>query len=101
VARKRLDGIGKLTPAQKAERDARAQYWMNQRKIERVAEAAERSGYFQVTADEFYLIFMAGQAWDGDDGWSYLQVKDGVYRLVSMYAADGGWLLRKVKHLDL
>jgi hypothetical protein len=33
----RMDGLCNLTDAEKAERDARAQHWMNQRKIERVA----------------------------------------------------------------
>jgi hypothetical protein len=39
---KRLDGIVRLTPAEIAERDARAQHWMNQRKIERVWEGCVR-----------------------------------------------------------
>lgn len=42
---KRMDGIVKLTPLEIAERDARAQHWMNQRKIERVWQACVRARY--------------------------------------------------------
>lgn len=42
---KRMDGITHLTPEEKAERDARAQKWMNNRKIERVWEGCQRARY--------------------------------------------------------
>lgn len=36
----RLDGLCNLTDDEKAERDAKMQYWLNQRKIELVARAS-------------------------------------------------------------
>jgi len=40
-----------LSKAEKDERDARMMYWLQQRKIERVAEAAERSGWYTFPTD--------------------------------------------------
>ena len=40
-----------LSKAEKDERDARAQRWMNNRKIERVAQAAERHGWYTFPTD--------------------------------------------------
>ncbi len=51
--RPRIDGVGRLSQKEKDERDARAQRWMNQRKIERVAEAAERTGWFSFAGEDF------------------------------------------------
>lgn len=41
--RPRLDGIKRLTPHEIEVRDKRTRDWMNQRKIERVHEAAVRA----------------------------------------------------------
>lgn len=64
---KRVDGLGKLTKAEKDERDARAQYWMNQRKIERVAEAAARHGWTTIRAADLEDLMEDGTSYVDED----------------------------------
>lgn len=60
-----------------AERDARAQYWMNQRKIERVADAAARHGWYMMDEESYASYVDAGYV-VGD----YLGIPgDGIYRV--------------------
>lgn len=39
------------TKSEKDERDAKMTYWLNQRRIERVAEAAARHGWYRFSAE--------------------------------------------------
>lgn len=59
---RRVDGLCGLTAEQKAERDARMYYWMNQRKIERVAEGALRARLRQMSKEDFELLELAEKA---------------------------------------
>jgi len=95
---KRLDGITHLTAEQKAERDARAQYWMNQRKIERVAEAAYKHGWFVFNADQVEDMIADGWSTLDDQGNMILVIDgDGEYRLTEYHHEQDSYLVRKVK----
>lgn len=84
----------KLSTEEKRERDARATYWMNQRKIERVAEAAARHGWHSISADGMLSAYNAGAMTEADDGRAYLTTENGVYRIEGI---DGdGFRLRKI-----
>jgi hypothetical protein len=58
---KKQDGP-RLSKEEKKERDARAQYWMNQRKIERVFEGAQKSGWFQFSGELVDKLVQAGDS---------------------------------------
>lgn len=78
-----------LTAAEKAERDARAQHWMNQRKIERVAEGAARHGWFSISAENLRKAHEEGNlADDPEDGYSYLSIADGPSYRIESYDPD-------------
>lgn len=90
--------------AEAAERDARAQYWMNQRKIERVAEAAARSGWYEISYEEYEAYRLAGQLDIVTDELAcYLPLEDGRYRVMGFVqrgdtSPDFGFIsLRKVE----
>lgn len=95
AGRKRLDGVGKLTKAQKDERDARATYWMNQRKIERVAEAAARSGYRHMSMELVDKYEKAGLV-DVDEAVITVPT-EGRYRIVHALSNPPRFLVRKVE----
>lgn len=97
MGRKRLDGIGPLTKAQKNERDARATYWMNQRKIERVAQAAARSGWLRMPEDKFWEYDTAGLVDHTGTVVMLVVPQDGLYRVHEHLFLTGMVLLRKVE----
>lgn len=95
--KKRIDGIGKLTAEEKRERDARATYWMNQRKIERIAEGAARHGWHRATK-EWVEEFDPVNADIDEDGELILTVvDDGRYRVHGYDEQANDYLLRKVE----
>jgi hypothetical protein len=106
AARKRVDGVGRLTKAQKLERDARAQYWMNQRKIERVAEGAFRHGWAAMAGGLIDQLIRDGSSRLDDDGELVVIIKDsgsntdGEYRLYSYNFEQDTYAVRKILSLD-
>ena len=88
-----------LTAAEKRERDARATYWMNQRKIERVAEAAARSGWHSVSAEGMMRAIAEGAAADDETGQCYISTEDASYRVVDFHGDRPGkeFTLRRVR----
>jgi hypothetical protein len=104
LGKKRIDGLHKLTAEQKAERDARAQYWMNQRKIVRVAEVSARSGWGVFTAELVESLI--------EDEASYISEEDGelvlvlvdVHRMVREHYRIHGYepktLMYKVRRIE-
>ena len=100
VKRPRIDGVGKLTPAEKAERDARTQHGMKVMAMSTVYEAAKRSGWYNINEDGVLAAMRAGQV-TCDDTHSYINADDGVYRIERVHHDEAGtWFdLRKVKSL--
>lgn len=100
--RKRVDGVGRLTKKEKLERDARAQYWMNQRKIERVAEGAFRSGWSTMAGDLVDILIREGDTRLDEDGELVVILKnsgsgiDGEYRLHSYNFEQDTYTVRKI-----
>ena len=94
---KRLDGITHLTAKEKAERDARAQYWMNQRKIERVAEAAARSGWYTLRGQDIEDYMDDGSSLlDAEGNLIIVIPNDGYYRIEKHNFETDDYLVRKI-----
>ena len=53
MARRRLDGITRLTPQQIKERDDKMFRWLNRMRMARVYEAAQRAGWFYWSGEQF------------------------------------------------
>jgi len=81
--KKRLDGITKLSKEEAKNRDAQAQYWMNQRKIERVAEGAARHGWQRWPSVITYNLIVQGLTERDEQGrLNFIIEGDGRYVLV-------------------
>lgn len=93
---KRIDGVGYLTKEQKAERDARAQYWMNQRKIERVAEGAARHGWYSFAGEWVDELIDDGTSRVDDDGELVIVTHEGEYRVEGYRPENDTYVLRKL-----
>lgn len=92
-----MDGIGRLTKAEKLERDARAQYWMNQRKIERVAEGAYRGGWNYMTGELVEELIKGGNSKLDDDNELVLIIEgNGEYRLYAYNFEQDTYTARKI-----
>lgn len=107
AGRKRLDGVVRLTKKEKLERDARAQYWMNQRKIERVAEGAAKHGWHTMTGELVDRLVREGSTRLDDDGELIVIIKDsgtysvdGEYRLHSYDMLPDTYSVRKIGGID-
>lgn len=101
MARQKRKDEPKLSAAEKRERDARAQHWMNQRKIERVADAAARSGWHTMTeqfVDEW--LNHHGYSTDGD-GELVFDIPDvGRYRIYGYDPPRHVYIVRKIESFE-
>lgn len=96
-SRKRLDGVGPLSKEQKRERDARAQKWMNNRKIERVAEAAERAHRYEFPVEYVEALINVDNSYRfDDDGFMILITDAGEYRVYGLGENRAMYFVRKI-----
>ena len=98
MARQRKPEGPRLTKAEKAERDARATRWMNNRKIERVAEGAFRHGWGRMSAKDVTERINAGLV-DLDDAGELVIIvpSDGRYRVYESVNSGKEFIVRKIE----
>lgn len=97
MARRKPEGP-RLTKAEKNERDARATRWMNNRKIERVAEGAFRHGWTKMSAEYLTALIDAGLT-DLDEAGELIAIvpDDGRYRIYHSVNEGKAVIVRKIE----